>query len=177
MNLKFPSMLSPVLNSAFDIVACICDYRWGLDWWIDLLTTYAHGTTSNYSAIANLHTSQITTASAKYFPACCVFTSLSLATASNSGDSSASHAQVLSSQPSVRNSILCLTELCPLLITSQHGPHTEHRSSIVAFVPVAAENYLLSRCSEMTESRTTGNNGLLLLCACIYGRYLTTASV
>jgi hypothetical protein len=30
------------------------------------------------------------------FPACCVFTSRSLATASNSGDPSASHAQVLS---------------------------------------------------------------------------------
>jgi hypothetical protein len=46
------------------------------------------GTTSNYSTILNLHTLQITTAHAKSFPACCVFTSRSLVTAPNSGDSS-----------------------------------------------------------------------------------------
>jgi hypothetical protein len=45
------------------------------------------GIISNYSATANLHKSQITTAPAKYFPACSVFTNRSLATASNSGDS------------------------------------------------------------------------------------------
>jgi hypothetical protein len=38
------------------------------------------GTTRNYSAISNLHTLQITTASAKSFPAYSVFTSRSLAT-------------------------------------------------------------------------------------------------
>jgi streptolysin S family bacteriocin protoxin len=55
------------------------------------------GITSNYSATANLHNSQITTAPAKPFSACCVFTSRSLAMASNSGDSSASLFQILSS--------------------------------------------------------------------------------
>jgi hypothetical protein len=65
------------------------------DWILDLLTTRL-GTTSNYSAIANLRSSQITTAAAKSFPVYCVFTSPSLATASNSGGSSASSAQVLS---------------------------------------------------------------------------------
>jgi hypothetical protein len=39
------------------------------------------GTTSNYSATANLRNSQITTAPTKPFPACCVFTSCSLAVA------------------------------------------------------------------------------------------------
>jgi hypothetical protein len=63
-------------------------------------------TTSNYSAIVNLHNSQITTALAKPLPACCVFTSRSLAMTSNSRYSSASRAQVLSSQPPVQN---CLT--------------------------------------------------------------------
>jgi hypothetical protein len=48
------------------------------------------GTTSNYSVTANLHNSQITTAPGKPFSACCVFSGSSLATASNSGDSSAS---------------------------------------------------------------------------------------
>jgi hypothetical protein len=38
-------------------------------------------TTSTYNAIADFHTSQITTESAKPFPACCSFTSHSLATA------------------------------------------------------------------------------------------------
>jgi hypothetical protein len=64
---------------------------------LDLLTTYTHNfeTTSNYIAIANLRTTQITTAHAKSFLDCCLFNSRSSVTASNSGDSSDS-AQVLS---------------------------------------------------------------------------------
>jgi hypothetical protein len=53
------------------------------------------GTTSDYSATTNLHNSQITTAPAKPFLACCVFTSRSLATASNNVDSSASRAHAI----------------------------------------------------------------------------------
>jgi hypothetical protein len=48
------------------------------------------GTTGNYSVIDNHHNSQITTAPAKHFPVCCVFTSRSMVTDSISGDSSAS---------------------------------------------------------------------------------------
>jgi hypothetical protein len=56
--------------------------RWLLDWIWDLLTTYTQlGSTSNYSAIANLHNLQITTAHAKSLSACCAFTSHSLVTA------------------------------------------------------------------------------------------------
>jgi hypothetical protein len=47
-------------------------------------------TTSNYSAIADFHTLKNTAAHAKSLPAFSVFTSPSLVTASNSGDSSAS---------------------------------------------------------------------------------------
>jgi hypothetical protein len=70
---------------------------------MDLLTTYTQlGTTRSYNATANLHNSQIATASAKHFPAY-VFTNRSLATASNNGDSSAPLAQVLSSQSPMQN--------------------------------------------------------------------------
>jgi hypothetical protein len=69
---------------------------------LDLLTPL--GTTSYYSATADLHTSQFTTAPAKPFPACCVLTCRSLVTASNSGGSSASRAQILLPQPPVQNS-------------------------------------------------------------------------
>jgi hypothetical protein len=61
------------------------------------------GNTSNYRATANLQNSQITTAPAKLYPACSVFISRSLETASNNGDSSASRAQVLSLQRPVQN--------------------------------------------------------------------------
>jgi hypothetical protein len=72
----------------------VCDYRRGMDWILDLLTQ--HATTINYSAIADLHKSQITRAPAKpFFPGCCVFNSRSLATASNSEDSSASRVHVV----------------------------------------------------------------------------------
>jgi hypothetical protein len=63
------------------------------------------GSTSTYSTTAKLHNSQITTAPAKNFRPCCVFICF-LATASNSGDSSASRAQIRSSQPPVQNSTL-----------------------------------------------------------------------
>jgi hypothetical protein len=66
-----------------------------------------------WSAIANLHNSQINTTPAKPFLACCVFITHSLAAASSSGDSSVSLAQVFSSQPAVQN---CLTtDLVPCL--------------------------------------------------------------
>jgi hypothetical protein len=113
------------------------------------------GTTNNSSASANLPNSQITTAFAKPFQACCVFTSRSLATASNSVDSSALHAHVLSSQLPVQNS----TELVAptvLVIRSQHESHRKHpvsnSNSTVVCVFVEEGTCLLSRCPEMVAA-------------------------
>jgi hypothetical protein len=61
------------------------------------------GTTNNYSAVADLHNSQITTTPAKPIFQPAVITSRSLVTAFNSGYSSASRALVLLSQPPLRN--------------------------------------------------------------------------
>jgi hypothetical protein len=63
------------------------------------------GSTSNYSAIANPRTSQTPKHPLSPFPACCVFISRSLATASNSGVSSASRSQVPPSQPPCRTQL------------------------------------------------------------------------
>ncbi|PNF38950.1 hypothetical protein B7P43_G07035 [Cryptotermes secundus] len=60
--------------------------------------------TSNYCAITNMHTLQTPQHPLSLFSALCIFISLSVATAFNSGDSSASRAQVLSSQSPVQNS-------------------------------------------------------------------------
>jgi hypothetical protein len=78
---------------------------------MDLLTTYTRlRTTSNYSATANVHKSPQHPLSLSQ-PA--VFTSRSLSTASKSGDSSASRAQVQSSLSQVQN---CLsTDVVPSL--------------------------------------------------------------
>jgi hypothetical protein len=57
------------------------------------------GTTSNYSAIADLHSYK--SLHAKSSPACSVFNSRFLVTAYNSGYSLASRAQALLSQPPV----------------------------------------------------------------------------
>jgi hypothetical protein len=70
-------------------------------WILDLLTPFR--TTSDYSATADLHNSQITTASAKLFLARYVLTSHSLATASNIGDSSAFPAHVFPSPTPIQN--------------------------------------------------------------------------
>jgi hypothetical protein len=59
------------------------------------------GTTSNYSAIANLHALQFTTAHAKSLPSACLHQQLH-GNGSNSGDSSASELR-FSLQPSVQN--------------------------------------------------------------------------
>jgi hypothetical protein len=74
-----------------------------MNWFIDHLYTPL-GTTSNYSATVDLQNSQITTAPAKPFLACCAVINLSLVTASKSKDSSASRVWVLLSQPHAQNS-------------------------------------------------------------------------
>jgi hypothetical protein len=101
--------------------------------------------TSNSSATANLHNSQITTAPSKLFQ--------------HAVSSSAFPWQrlltvdilQLHALRSSLNSLPCRTifnSLCPLLITSWHGPHRKHRSSIVLFVSVATGMCLPSRCPE-----------------------------
>jgi hypothetical protein len=104
-------------------------------WILDLLTNLYTplGTISNYSATANLHNSQITTALAKHFPACYVLTRRSLATASNREDFSASRSQVLFSQPPVQNS-------CQF-------PQSQLKTVNSGILnPVLCCNYQLSRC-------------------------------
>jgi hypothetical protein len=99
-NVQFHSRIQFLMSSTQNItlterwhnirtVTCLCVTLDGvLDWTLDLLTT-SLGNTLNYSATANLHTLQITTAHAKCFPACYVFTIRSLVTAPNDEDSSA----------------------------------------------------------------------------------------
>jgi hypothetical protein len=53
----------------FHIVTCMSDYRWGLDWWLDLLlTTYTQlVTTSNYNSLTGLPTLKITVTTAHVY--------------------------------------------------------------------------------------------------------------
>jgi hypothetical protein len=141
---------------------------------MDLLTTCTHH--SELQVITALLLISTFQKSPQYplslFLAFCVFTSYTLATASNSGDSSASRLQVLFPQLPVEellstvNSIIvpsllslpCRTQMncqpstelvAPILffITTLHGPHRKHRSSIFACVFVSARTCLPScRC-------------------------------
>jgi hypothetical protein len=120
--------------------------------------------------------------------ACCVFNSRSLATASNSGDSSASRAHVVTVRRISRNWTLIFTskllhfiplhstELLNLIflkITPRRGPQRKHRSSIVAGVFVSAGTSLPSRCLE-----TGCITPLFYLCVHVCcGRYLATTAV
>jgi hypothetical protein len=80
------------------------------------------------------------------FPTCCVFISCSLAAASNSGDSSASRTQVLSSQLSVQN---CLStdnsQLPPRLAAISHQPPS------LLFTGRLSANCLLTNSSLITS--------------------------
>jgi hypothetical protein len=98
----------------------------GMDWWMYLLTTYTRHSElqviTALSLISTLYKSPQLPLS--LFPACSVFNSRSLATANNSGDSSASRAQVLLSQPPVQSSCQLSTDNClgPRLATISHQP-------------------------------------------------------
>jgi hypothetical protein len=76
----------------FILSRSMCDYSQGFGLVIRFIDHLHRRIVSkrNYSATANLHALQVTTAPVKSFPVCCVFSSLSLVTASNSGDSSTS---------------------------------------------------------------------------------------
>jgi hypothetical protein len=110
------------------------------------------GTTSNCSTTANLHTLQTTTAVGKPLPTWSVFPSLSLATASNSGDPSASRAQVLSSQPPVQTSTLygqlIGSPQLPSLCTDRRENIVSNINCIVVCVFVATGTCLPIRCIE-----------------------------
>jgi hypothetical protein len=85
-------------------------------------------TTLNYSAIADLHNLQITTAHAKSLPFCSVFTSRSLVTAFNTGDFSASALMSLLNLL-FTDSLTTLSTLAPIvLLITAHGPRRKHRS-------------------------------------------------
>jgi hypothetical protein len=129
-HIQCPILLSPCCNWLLNawtngIVTWRGDNRrfWIGDWIYSTLIHTQFVITSNFSAIANIHTLQINTAHAKFFPAGCVFTSRFLATASNSGDSSASGLTPLlaGSQPSTNYSPAHIA----LPITPRHCSRTK----------------------------------------------------
>jgi hypothetical protein len=111
--------------------------------WIGNWIYWTLTTTSNCSVVTNSHTLQLTTACTKVFSACCVFTSL-LVVASSGGLSPLSGFQ---SVPGLNpwltthlptNSFhstnwLTNSSLTVLLISSLHGPHRKHRSSVAVY--------------------------------------------
>jgi hypothetical protein len=146
----------------WNIVTYMCDWRRGLDWWMDLPTSYTHDSELQSVIAPPLISTIHKSAPVNPFPACFVFTSRFQKTSSNSGDSSASRVQVLFSQPPVQNS----TQL--IASTSRHGPHRKHSSSIVAFVSVAARTCLPSCRPETAAAQITENTVLLLFHACMF---------
>jgi hypothetical protein len=91
----------------------VCDYGQGVDWWMDLITTYTHHSEVQLITapllISTIH--KLPQHMLSIFPACCVLASRSLATAYSNGDSSTCRAQVLLSQPPVQNSCQLSTQL------------------------------------------------------------------
>jgi hypothetical protein len=113
----------------FNIVTCMSDYRRGFELEIRFIGHFSTRlvTALNYSAIADLHTLQITTAHAKSSTyVCYVFNTRSLVKASNSGDSSASTLSCTKSSLHRLPYNLLISKLVPL-ITPWHGPRRNHR--------------------------------------------------
>jgi hypothetical protein len=99
----------------------VCAYKRGMDWILDLVTTRTHHSELQVIAapllISTVHRSPQHPLS--LFPACCVFKSHSLAMASNSGNSSASCAHVITVQQISRNWTLVNCQLNYSAISSQ----------------------------------------------------------
>jgi hypothetical protein len=98
------------------IYVCDCSGVWTGE--LDLLTTCIHYSELQFTDHSHTQTSVLSLL---------VFTSLFLATASNSEDSSAYHSQVLFSQPTVQNSCQLTTHLTG----SQAGGHITPTSSFL----------------------------------------------
>jgi hypothetical protein len=127
------------------------------------------------------HTLQITVPT-KLFPVCCIFTSRFLSTASNSGNSSASHAHVLSLPALVQdclpaisfgtlNRIICRNcqlQTPPILILATWDPHyvasgrLQQKTPFPSNSSIVIEVCLARRCIETVV--------FLLLCACSFPR-------
>jgi hypothetical protein len=95
---QFHTLNFKIIFNAEDIVMYRDDYRRGMDWWMDLLTTCTHDSELQVITLLSLITTLYKSPqhTLRPFPGYCPFMSRSLATASNSGDSSASRALVLS---------------------------------------------------------------------------------
>jgi hypothetical protein len=78
---------------------------------LDSLTTYTHHSGLQVITALSLMSTLYKSLHAKFFPACCVSNNRSLATDSNSGDSSASRLQVPLSQSPIQNSYQLSTQL------------------------------------------------------------------
>jgi hypothetical protein len=65
------------------------DYRRGMDWWMDLLTTYTHHSELQALIVLSLISTLYISLHTKSCPACSAFTSCCLVTALNNGDTSA----------------------------------------------------------------------------------------
>jgi hypothetical protein len=123
---------------------------------MDLLTTYTHDSELQVIKAPPLNstTRKSPTPPAKPFPACCVFTSRSLTTDSNSGDSSASRPQLLSSQSPVQNSLKpdnfvpCLYHLGTDHIKTPPFHRCSPAVALLRICCLATETCLPSRCPE-----------------------------
>jgi hypothetical protein len=154
---------------------------------MDLLTPYTRlGTTSNYSAIANLHTLQFTDANTKSSPACTVFNSRFLVTDVNSWDSSFSRAQVLLVQrisrnrtPSIPNSTIA-PSLLSLTCWAQQNcqpsnpsipSESESESELLYPWRFTARQFVLAT----SLLRLTTSNFIFQLNICSYSPYVTSS--
>jgi hypothetical protein len=100
-------------------------------------------TTLNYSAIADLHTLQITRAHRLVFSVCCVFTNRYLIMASNSGDSSASALTTLPAGSQLHrlsllftDSLITLSDLLLQLSSIQHLGTDLVENAVLCCIPI-----------------------------------------
>jgi hypothetical protein len=80
----------PRLHNKYILAIYMCDYRRGMDWWMDLMVPNTHHLKLRITITLSLISTLYKSLHAESSPACSVFTSRCLVTAPNNGGSSAS---------------------------------------------------------------------------------------
>jgi hypothetical protein len=137
----------------------MCDDRRGLDWWMDLLTTYTL-TTRNYTLqITDTHRLVFSVSNSRFLAK--DFETGIIITVSQNYIRQISHIKAF------LRSLPYRTEISTMSLAYRQGPHRKHNFSIVAFVSVAAGTCLQSRCPKTAAAQTIENTVVLFLLACM----------
>jgi hypothetical protein len=145
----------------------------GMDWWIDLLTTYTHHSKLHILTVLSLISTLQKSLHTKSSPACSVFSSRRLVTALNNGDSSASLLTSLLSSiyPTTELSTELQRNLFSAYLAELNSQLTGSESELLYDWRFTANQFALAT----SPLRSTTSNFIFQLNTCGYSPYVISS--